>query len=126
MSFVKSIFRRLKGKNAEQRGLSFYLLFCIISVLQLVSSAATSQSSNDQPSVQASKSKVKEGGFWKKFDWWLMCALAIPVILETLDYTGKSFSFFLPLVSPYWNIQLSPLRNLGLQSVLCCLQSDSP
>lgn len=67
MSFVKSIFCRLKGKKAEQR--------------------ATSQSSNDQPSVQASKSNVKDGGFWKKFDWWLMCALAIPVILETLDYT---------------------------------------
>jgi hypothetical protein len=60
-------------------------------------------------------SKVKEGGFWKQFDWRLMFALIIPVILETLDYTGKSFSYFLPLVSPYWNIQSSPLRNLALQ-----------
>lgn len=61
MTLVKSIFRRSKGKNAEQQ--------------------VTSQPSNDQPP------RANEGGFWKKFDWWLMCALVIPVILETLDYT---------------------------------------
>jgi MFS family permease len=61
MTFVESMFCHLK--NAQRQ--------------------ATSHPSDDQPP----KSKVKEGGFWKKFDWWLMCALAIPVILETLDYT---------------------------------------
>ncbi|KIK40315.1 hypothetical protein CY34DRAFT_24883 [Suillus luteus UH-Slu-Lm8-n1] len=60
MAFVKSVFSRLKGKNA----------------------ATTSQPSDDQP-----PGKIKEGGFWKQFDWWLLCALIIPVILETLDYT---------------------------------------
>ncbi|KAG1855642.1 major facilitator superfamily domain-containing protein [Suillus subalutaceus] len=49
----------------------------------MLSHKLPSQLSNDQPP----QSKVKEGGFWKKFDWWLMCALVIPVTLETLDYT---------------------------------------
>jgi hypothetical protein len=93
MTFVESMFCHLK--NAQRQGLSICLLFCIILTLQLVYAAATSHPSDDQPP----KSKVKEGGFWKKFDWWLMCALAIPVILETLDYTGKSFLFVVRLSS---------------------------
>lgn len=63
MTFAKSIFVRLEGKNAKEQ--------------------ATSHPSNDQPP----KSKVQEGSLWKNFDWRLMCALVIPVILETLDYT---------------------------------------
>ncbi|KAG2033341.1 hypothetical protein BDR03DRAFT_693287 [Suillus americanus] len=90
MTFVEPIFLRLKGKK-----------------LKSPERQATLYPSNDQP--------PREGGFWKKFDWWLVCALAIPVILETLDYTGKSFLFFLHPVSPYWDIQSSPLRNLELQ-----------
>ncbi|KAG1752025.1 major facilitator superfamily domain-containing protein [Suillus lakei] len=65
MALVKSIFHRSKGKNAEHP------------------SQATPQPSNDQPP----KVNAKEGGFWKRIDWRLMCALIIPVILETLDYT---------------------------------------
>lgn len=65
MAFVKSVFSCLKSKNAAEP-------------LQ-----ATSQPSDDQPP----NLKVKKGGFWKQFDWWLLCALIIPVILETLDYT---------------------------------------
>lgn len=62
MALVKSILRRFKGKNAEHQ--------------------ASPQLSNlnDGP-------PKAEGGFWKRFDWRLMCALVIPVILETLDYT---------------------------------------
>ncbi|KAG2159213.1 MFS general substrate transporter [Suillus bovinus] len=75
--------------NMKTPKLSFFSAHMLIIGLTYKYDISTSESqrSNDHPPAQAFKSKIKEDGFWKKFDWWLMCALVIPVILETLDYT---------------------------------------
>jgi len=55
----------------------------MISVIHIVTyaTATATQPSNDVP--------PKKAGFWKNFDWQLMGALLIPVVLETLDYTSE-------------------------------------
>ncbi|KAG1888133.1 major facilitator superfamily domain-containing protein [Suillus subluteus] len=110
MTFVKSIFRRLKGKNAERQGLSVFLLLCTILALQLVYAAATSHPSNDHPP----QSKVKEGGFWMKFDWWLILYGQVIFVFSASRLTLLEY----PVVATAQPRIVSVFNALNLQSYI--------
>jgi hypothetical protein len=79
MAPSRHLFRHFKGKDAEREGISLNA-HDLGRSHSSVTATATQPSNNVPP---------KKAGFWKSFDWPLMGALLIPVVLETLDYTSE-------------------------------------